>query len=69
MGLIVAITWSTYNLIRKKLKVPADIGLFIESTFMTPFAIIVFYFLTKDGNNFFSPNDLKFHFGYSLQGL
>ena len=35
VGLIVAITWSTYNLIRKKLKVPADIGLFIESAFMT----------------------------------
>ncbi len=47
VGLIVAVTWSTYNLIRKKLKVPADIGLFIESAFMTPFAIIVFYFLTK----------------------
>ena len=43
VGLIVAITWSTYNLIRKKLKVPPDIGLFIDSAFMTPFAIIVFY--------------------------
>ena len=48
VGLIVAITWSTYNLIRKKLKVPADLGLFIESAFMTPFAIIVFYLLSKD---------------------
>jgi len=62
VGVIVAITWSTYNLIRKKLKVPADIGLFIESAFMTPFAIIVFYFLIKDGINFFSPNDLKISF-------
>ena len=68
VGLIVAITWSTYNLIRKKLKVPADKGLFIESTFMTPFAIIVFYFLTKDGNNFFSPNDLKISFWLFLAG-
>jgi len=62
VGLIVAITWSTYNLIRKKLKVSADAGLFIESAFMTPFAIIVFYLLSKDGNNFFSPNDLKISF-------
>jgi len=62
VGLIVAITWSAYNLIRKKLKVPADIGLFIESAFMSPFAIIVFYLLSIDGNNFFSPSDLKISF-------
>ena len=68
VGLIVAITWSTYNLIRKKLKVPADIGLFIESAFMTPFAIIVFYLLSKDGNNFFSPSDLKISFWLFLAG-
>jgi len=68
VGLIVAVTWSSYYLIRKKLKVPADIGLFIESTFMTPFAIIVFYFLTKDGNNFFSPNDLIISFWLFLAG-
>ena len=68
VGLIVAITWSTYNLIRKKLKVPADVGLFIESAFMTPFAIIVFYLLSKDGNNFFSPSDLKISFWLFLAG-
>ena len=68
VGLIVAITWSTYNLIRKKLQVPADIGLFIESTFMTPIALIIFYLLTKDGNNFFSPNDLKISLWLFLAG-
>ena len=68
VGLIVAITWSTYNLIRKKLKVPADVGLFIESAFMTPFAIIIFYLLSKDGNNFFSPSDLKISFWLFLAG-
>ena len=68
VGLIVAITWSTYNLIRKKLNVAADIGLFIESAFMTPFAVIVFYLLTRDGNNFFSPDDLKISFWLFLAG-
>jgi len=68
VGLIVAITWSTYNLIRKKLKVSADIGLFVESAFMTPFAIIVFYLLSKDGNNFFSPSDLKISLWLFLAG-
>jgi len=68
VGLIVAITWSTYTLIRKKIKVQTDIGLFIESIFMTPFAIIVFYLLSKDGNNFFSPSDLKISFWLFLAG-
>jgi len=68
VGLIVAVTWSVYNLIRKKLKVPADLGLFIESAFMTPFAIIIFYLLAKDGNNFFSPSDLKISFWLFLAG-
>ena len=35
---------------------------------MTPFAIIVFYYLSKDGNNFFSPNDLKISFWLFLAG-
>ena len=68
VGLIVAVTWSSYNLIRKKLKVPASIGLFIESAFITPFAIIVFYFLSRDGNNFFSPSDLKISLWLFLAG-
>ena len=68
VGLIVAITWSSYNLIRKKLEVPADIGLFIESAFMTPFSIIVFYLLSRDGNNFFSPSDLKISLWLFLAG-
>ncbi len=68
VGLIVALTWSTYNLIRKKIKVQADLGLFIESAFMTPFAIIIFYVLTRDGNTFFTPDDLKISFWLFLAG-
>ena len=68
VGLIVAITWSTYNLIRKKIRVSTDLGLFIESVFMTPFAIIAFYMIAKEGNNFFSPDDLKVSFWLFLAG-
>ena len=68
VGLIVAITWSTYNLIRKKIRVSTDLGLLIESTFMTPFAIIVFYIITKESNNFFSLNDLRISFWLFLAG-
>ena len=40
IGLIVALTWSSYTLIRKKINVATDVGMFIESAFMTPLAII-----------------------------
>ena len=56
-GLIVAFTWSTYSLLRKKINVDADLGLFIESSFMTPFALIAFYLISVDGNNYFSVHD------------
>ena len=68
IGLIVALTWSFYTLIRKKVNVPTDIGLFIESAFMTPFALIAFYFIYKSGNNYFSTNDLSMSFWLFLAG-
>ena len=66
--LIVAFTWSTYTLIRKKIQVPTDLGLFIESAFMTPFAIIAFYFIMKSGNNYFSTSDIAVSFWLFLAG-
>ena len=68
IGLIVALTWSFYTLIRKKIQVPTDLGLFIESAFMTPFALIVFYFICKNGNNYFSLNDISLSLWLFLAG-
>jgi len=68
IGLIVAFTWSIYTLIRKKINVPTDLGLFIESAFMTPFALIAFYFITKNGNNYFTMNDMSMSFWLFLAG-
>ena len=68
IGLVVALTWSTYNLIRKKIHVPADLGLFVESLFATPFALIAFYFVVKNGSNYFTPNDLPISFWLFLAG-
>jgi chloramphenicol-sensitive protein RarD len=68
IGLIVAFTWSIYTLIRKKINVPTDLGLFIESTFMTPFALVAFYFITKSGNNYFSLTDISMSFWLFLAG-
>ena len=53
VGILVAISWALYNLVRKKINVPTDIGLLIESLFILPIALIVFYFIIKNGNNYF----------------
>ena len=49
VGLIVALSWAFYNLIRKKINIDTDIGLLIESLFIFPFALIVFYLIIKNG--------------------
>jgi len=68
IGLIVALTWSFYTLIRKKINVAADLGLFIESAFATPFAIIAFYFIAETGNNYFSLSNIGLSFWLFLAG-
>ena len=59
VGLIVAFSWAFYNLVRKKINIDTDIGLLIESLYILPFAIIVFYFITKNNLNDFSFSNLK----------
>ena len=54
VGITVALLWSIYNLLRKKINVDTDIGLFIESLFMFPIAIIIFYFIFQNNMNDFS---------------
>ncbi|MDC3042892.1 EamA family transporter RarD [Candidatus Pelagibacter sp.] len=53
VGLIVALSWGFYNLVRKKINVDTDVGLLIESLFILPFALIIFYFIVKQGYNDF----------------
>ena len=54
VGFIVAILWSTYNLLRKKIRVDADVGLFVESIIMLPIAIIILYFIFQNNLNDFT---------------
>ena len=54
VGIVVALLWATYNLLRKIINVETDIGLFIESLFILPIAIIIFYFIVQNGVNDFS---------------
>ena len=57
VGLVVALSWGFYNLLRKKINVDTDIGLLIESLFILPFALVVFYLITQKGLNDFSFSD------------
>ena len=54
IGITVAVTFSLYGLIRKKVKVSSDIGLLIETLLISPIAIGLFFFLIKNNTNIFS---------------
>ncbi len=54
VGLVVALSWAFYNLVRKKINIDTDLGLLIESLFIFPFALVVFYLIIKNGSNDFS---------------
>ena len=68
VGLIVALSWAFYNLVRKKISVDTDIGLLIESLFIFPFALIVFYFIIKNGFNDFNISNPGFSLFLILAG-
>lgn len=57
VGFTVALFWSIYNLLRKKINVETDIGLLIESLFILPIVVVILYFIiTTNHNNFVLDN-------------
>ncbi len=68
VGLIVAVSWSFYNLIRKKINVDTDIGLLIESLFIFPFVLFAFYIITKNNFNDFDISNPTLMFILMLAG-
>jgi chloramphenicol-sensitive protein RarD len=54
VGIIVALSWGFYNLLRKKINVDTDIGLLVESLFILPFALFSFYLIYQNNLNDFS---------------
>ncbi len=54
IGITVALLWSIYNLLRKKINVDIDVGLLIENLFIFPLAIVIFYLIFKNNLNDFS---------------
>ena len=49
VGIIVALSWGFYNLVRKKINIDTDVGLLIESLYILPFALAAFYLITING--------------------
>ena len=68
VGIVVALSWSFYNLLRKKVNVDTDIGLLIESLFILPFALFGFFLLYKNGLNYFNFNNVSLMFLLMLAG-
>jgi len=54
VGLVVALSWGFYNLLRKKINIDTDVGLLVESLFILPFALIAFYLIVQEGLNDFT---------------
>ena len=69
IGITVALTFSLYGLIRKKVKVSSDIGLLIETLLLSPLAIIIFVFLVNNNLNIFSLNEPALSFYLFWAGL
>jgi len=69
IGIIVAITFSTYNLIRKKIEVSSDIGLLVETLLIFPIALVLFIFLINNETNIFSVNEPILSFYLFWAGL
>ena len=69
IGITVAITFSLYGLIRKKVKVSSDIGLLIETLLISPIAIVLFIFLIKNNTNIFSLGEPVLSFYLFWAGL
>ena len=68
VGIVVALSWAFYNLIRKKIDVDTDIGLLIESLFIFPFALVTFYIITKNSYNDFNLSNPGFSIFLILAG-
>ena len=69
IGVTVALTFSLYGLIRKKVKVSSDIGLLIETLILTPIALLLFIFLVQNNLNVFSLNEPVLSFYLFWAGL
>jgi len=69
VGITVAVTFSLYGLIRKKIRISTDIGLLIETLLISPIAIALFIFLINNNANIFSLNEPTLSFYLFWAGI
>ena len=67
-GFGMALFWSSYNLLRKKIHVETDIGLLIESLFILPIVVVALYFIINTNNNDFNLENVNLAFLIILAG-
>ena len=68
VGIIVALSWGFYNLLRKKVNVDTDVGLLIESLFILPFALFSFFLIFQNNLNDFSLSNPSLMLLFMLAG-
>jgi chloramphenicol-sensitive protein RarD len=68
IGLTVAVSFSVYGLIRKKINIESSVALLIETLLLSPLAIIAFVYLLKLNLNIFSLNEIKLSLYLLLAG-
>jgi chloramphenicol-sensitive protein RarD len=68
VGIIVALSWGFYNLLRKKINVDTDVGLLIESLFILPFALFSFFLIFENNLNDFTLTNPSLMFVFMLAG-
>ncbi len=68
VGIIVAISWGFYNLLRKKINVDTDVGLLIESLFILPFALFAFFLIFQNNLNDFDLDNIPLMLVFMLAG-
>ena len=68
IGLTVGLSWSLYNVFRKKIDVDVDLGLLVESLLILPFALIGFYLVYQSGNLNFGIDSIKLSLLLTIAG-
>ena len=69
IGITVAITFSLYNLIRKKINISSDLGLLFETLLLSPIAFMLFYYLVLNNLNIFGYSHPKLSFYLFFSGF
>ncbi len=69
ISLALASTFAIYGLIRKKLPINSFIGLFIESLFMLPIALIYWFFFVESSTSNMTINTASLNFTLIMAGI